>query len=325
MPPKKKQTNGSSHEQPTKSKQIAQPKEEPKEAPPSNDSKHVKANSASKKRKTPPSSSDEPRKARRSARGISSTPVDPIKLLNYLLSPSSLDLCRPKDEIEDLKNRGSNTRTYSTSTFTPFEELVCALILSRPIGHMLGLRSIRTIFNPPYEFTTSKKIHEAGFEGVRKALDAARTQHRQKTAEELVGMASMVVKDPEMDEDDLGMSGLRDACEKSVETEREMLGTSTKGLGKTGLDIFGRRVQGVWEEWYPFIDERTAKAVERLGLPGDADNLREMMEEHWGKLEVKDVEGKGEEQRRKAFVRILERAVGADLEGNIESIKAEAA
>ena len=321
MPPKKKQTNGSSHEQPTKSEQTAQPKE----APPSNDSKHVKANGASKKRKTPPSSSDEPKKARRSARGAPSSPVDPVKLLNYLLSPSSLDLCRPKDEIEDLKNRDSNTRTYSTSTFTPFEELVCALILSRPIGHMLGLRSIRTIFNPPYEFTTSKKIHEAGFEGVRKALDAARTQHRQKTAEELVGMASMVVNDPEMDEDDLGMSGLRDACEKSVETEREMLGTSTKGLGKTGLDIFGRRVQGVWEEWYPFIDERTAKAVEGLGLPRDAEKLREMMEEHWGKLEVKDVEGKDEEQRRKAFVRILERAVGADLEGNIESIKAGAA
>ena len=49
------------------------------------------------------------------------------------------------------------------------------------------------------------------------------------------------------------------------------------------------------------------------------------MEEHWGKLEVKDVEGKDEEQRRKAFVRILERAVGANLEGNIESVKAEAA
>ena len=319
MSPKKKQTNGTNPEKPAKKEQPTQSKEEPKDTT-------QKTNGSSKKRKAPSNTTTASNKSRRSARGAPTTPVNTVKLLNYLLSPTSLPLCRPKDETEDLKNRSSNTRAYSTSIFTPFEELVCALILSRPIGHMLGLRSIRTIFNKPYEFTTAKKIHEAGYEGVREALDAARTQHRQKTAEEIVGMASMVVKDPEMDEDDLGMYGLREACDKSVEEERKMLKSNVKGLGKTGLDIFGRRVQGVWEEWYPFVDERTGKAVERLGLPNDAEELRKLIEEKWEDLQVGDIEAQNEaEKKRKAFVRILERAVGADLEGNIEALKAEAA
>jgi hypothetical protein len=319
MPPKKRQTNGTSPEKPAKKEQPAQSKEEPKDTT-------QKTNGPSKKRKAPPTTTIASNKFRRSARGAPTTPIDTVKLLNYLLSPTSLSLCRPRDETEDLKTRGANARAYSTSTFTPFEELVCALILSRPIGHMLGLRSIRTIFNEPYDFTTAKKIHEAGYEGVREALDAARTQHRQKTAEEIVGMASMVVKDPEMDEDDLGMYGLREACNKNAEEEGKMLKSNVKGLGKTGLDIFGRRIQGVWEEWYPFLDERTRKAVEGLGLLGGAEELRKMMEEKWEELETGDIEAQNEaEKKRKAFVTILERAVGADLEGNIEALRAQAA
>lgn len=62
-------------------------------------------------------------------------------------------------------------------------------------------------------------------------------------------------------------------------------------------------------------------AAEKLGLPCSAEELR-----NWKKLEVKDIEAKDEdEKKRKTFVRILERAGGADFEGNVDSIKSEAA
>jgi len=123
--------------------------------------------------------------ARRSARSAPPQATDPTKILNFLLSPSALPLCRPKDETEALKADNSPHRTYASSTFSPFEELVCAVILSRPISHALGVRSIRTLLNAPCEFTTPKAIREAGAEGRREALDIAKTQHRQKTADEL--------------------------------------------------------------------------------------------------------------------------------------------
>ena len=321
MPPRKAQTKGSA----AKPVEAGAKPAAKNEAPTSTTNSDAKADRIPNKRKAPASS--EPKKApRRSARGAASAPVDAVKILQFLLSPSSLDLCRPKDEIEDLKARGPEIRTYSTSTFTPFEELVCAVILSRPIGHMLGLRSIRTIFNPPYEFTTPKRIREAGNEGCRQALDQARTQHRQKTAEELVLLSDAVVDSWGHGDEDVSLEQVREASGHDCEEEREMLKKNVKGLGKTGLDIFGRRIQGVWQEFYPFVDQRTLAAAEKLGLPSSVEELRAMLDENWEKLEVEDIEAKDEEEKkRKAFVRILEKAVGADLEGSIDSIKSKAA
>lgn len=326
MPPKKAQTKDRAVEKPTEAGASPQPVADSKNENLTSESNNdVKVDGTSKKRKS--TASSESKKApRRSARSAAAAPVDSVKTIQFLLSPSSLDLCCPKEEIEELKTRGPDFRTYSTSEFTPFEELVCAVILSRPIGHRLGLRSIRTIFNPPYEFTTPKKIREAGNERCRKALDEARTQHRQKTAEELVLLAEAVVNSLGHGDEDVSLERVREESGYDYDKEREMLRKNIKGLGKTGLDIFGRRIQSVWLRAYPLVDQRTLAAVEKLGLPASAEKLRDLLHEKWEQFDVEDIEAKDEaEKRRKAYVRILERAIGADLEGNIDSIKSQAA
>ena len=187
-----------------------------------------KKSSVPSKRKA--ATKDEPSKApRRSARGAHQPSVDPVKILQFLLSSSSTDLCRPKDEIEDLKTRGADIRTYSSSTFTPFEELICAAILSRPISHALGLRSIRTILNDPWNFTTAKALREAGSEGRRKALDEARTQHRQKTADELGYLAEVLADKLGENEDDVEMGIVRKECEQDADKVSTSLRTSSLG------------------------------------------------------------------------------------------------
>lgn len=278
------------------------------------------------KRKAKSKAKDEPSKApRRSTRGAPQTPIEPVKMVNLLLSPDSIDLCRPKDETDDLKIRG-NIKTYSISAFSPFEELVCAVILSRPISHALGLRSIRTIFNDPHNFTSPKAILKAGAEGRRQALDDAKTQHRQKTAEELGLLADLANGTLGDGEDDVSLEKVRKDGEHDQEKEREILRKNVKGLGKTGLDIFGRRIQGIWPAFYPFVDQRTAAALEKLGLPADAEDLDQFLTERWKEFEIRDIDAKDDdEQKRKAFVRVLERALGADLEGNTDTFKTKAA
>ena len=97
-------------------------------------------------------------------------------------------------------------------------------------------------------------------------------------------------------------------------------------MGKTGTEIFRRRVQGVWPEFYPFIDKKTCAALDHLGLPSDAESLKQLISKHWKELEIKDIEADDEEaKQRKIFVRILEHAVGAELEGKVEDVKAKAA
>ena len=315
----------------------------------SEETKHIskgdKTSAVPSKRKA--ATKDEPSKApRRSARGTQQPSTDPVKMLQFLVSPASTDLCRPKDEIEDLKARGSHIKTYSSSAFTPFEELICAVILSRPISHALGLRSIRTIFNDPWKFNAPKSLREAGPDGRRKALDEARTQHRQKTADELGLLADVLVDKLGDNEDDVTMERVRRECDHDAEKvskpilllvldevsllnslkELNIIKTSVKGMGKTGIDIFRRRIQGVWPECYPFIDQKTSASLEMFGLPSEAKDLENSIERHWKELEVEGIEAKDEkEEKRKVFVRLLEHAVGAHLEGNVDAVKVEAA
>ena len=280
-------------------------------------------NGTSKKRKANDGATKRPSKAaRRSSRSAIVEPVDPIKLINYLLSPDSLRLCSPKDELSDIESCGQDLRTYTTNPFTPFEELVCALVLSRPIGHMLGLRSIRTLFNDPHNLSTPKAIKAAGKDGCRAVLDEARTQHRQKTAEELVLLADAVTETLGDGEDDRSLEKMRKSCGHDVGKEREMLKKNVKGMAKTGIDIFGRRIQGAWEEWYPFADDRTLKAMESLGLTEGVQGLVRTIESNWEDIEIQDMLEKDEkEKKRNVFVMILERAVGADLEGNVGEVR----
>jgi hypothetical protein len=91
-------------------------------------------------------------------------------------------------------------------------------------------------------------------------------------------------------------------------------------LGNTGLDIFLRRVQWLWEAGYPFVDSRTWQALKQVGLPQDAEELKKVVEENWSKLETKKLAGDNEAaKKRRAFVVILERVTGANLEGKIDA------
>lgn len=277
---------------------------------------------ASKKRKTdaPPPREGE----RKSGRGAQKAQPTTEQLLNYLLSEASADFCRPEDEAQEL-NEKSELRTYSSSALSPFEELICAVVLSRPISHKLGLRSIRTILNDPYSFTTPKAIISAGKEKRHQALVDAKTQHKEKTAEQLGLVADVVAHKFGKDDTDTSLDKLRDQANKGWDMERDLLQDNIKGIGRTGLDIFFRRVQWLWPEAYPFVDERSSRGIEKLGLPKNPDELAKTLNRYWAKLDTNAVEGDKETKKRRAFVIICERATSADLEGKSDAILEAAA
>ncbi|KAJ4375515.1 hypothetical protein N0V86_007047 [Didymella sp. IMI 355093] len=243
------------------------------------------------------------------------------QILKFLLSDAAVEICRPEDELEDLSKRGKDIKTYA-QLLSPFEELVCAVVLSRPISHRLGLRTIRTILNPPYEFKDAETIKAAGAEKIYQSLDDARTQHRGKTTEEIEHIAE-AVKNNDWHND---LEKLRKQTKNTVDEEREVLQSSIKGLGKTGLNIFYRRIQWLWDEAYPFVDARTQNSLEKLGLPEEPEKVVDLIGSYWQDLNFNDSEEFDDEQRkRRAFVILLERSVGADLEKKIEGVLAAAA
>ncbi|KAF1926303.1 uncharacterized protein M421DRAFT_102639 [Didymella exigua CBS 183.55] len=202
-----------------------------------------------------------------------------------------------------------DTATYA-QLLSPFVELVCAVILSRPISNRLGLCTIRTVLNSPYEFTDADTIRAAGAEIIYQSRNDARTQHRGKTTEE-IELIAVVIQSNDWHND---LEKIRKQTKNSVDEERDR------------RNIFYRRIQRFWDEAYPFIDARTADSLEKLGLPNDPDEIVERIEKNWQDLKFDNSEEFGEEDRkRRAFVLLLERSVGADLEKKIEDVLARGA
>lgn len=246
--------------------------------------------------------------------------ASPTQILRYLLSEAGLEASRSEMENQHARALSPCITTYS-QLLTPYEELLCAIILSRAIPRDLGLQIIRTVLNAPYHFSTSVAIKIAGPDKVRQALRSACPQHTGKIADEVHILADAISNNNWHND----LAKLRRLGKGSVEAEREVLRRSIKGMGKTGLDLFYRRVQWQWDEIFPYINERTLASLEKLGLPKRPESLLKMIEVRWAELGIEDLdEFSSEEQWKRAFVMLLERAVGADWEKKIQHVREEA-
>ncbi|KAF6815364.1 hypothetical protein CPLU01_14167 [Colletotrichum plurivorum] len=216
-------------------------------------------------------------------------------------------------EESDAEESAKSLLTYPNSPLTPFQNLVAALLLSKPISHRLGLRTINTLLNPPFGLRTPQDLAEAGFQGRGKVMWEARTQHKEKTAAQLGELVCGVREICGGDEDVEQMDGLRERI-KNPESVKEaqkrlekILTDGIKGIGPTGAGIFMRRVQGRWDEVFPYADQRALDAAVRFGLIEEGDAAREL---------AAKVDGD-----RGQFVRLLDVLVGIHLEKMDEALR----
>lgn len=197
---------------------------------------------------------------------------------------------------------------YPQSALTPFQNLVAACLLSKPFSHRLGLRTIQTLLNPPFGIRTVADLDEAGYEGRRKVMWEARTQHKEKTAAQLGdlvdGVKELCGGEGDADEDLSELKGLKAELE-GLEAEaaqgkvKETL-TKIKGIGPGVVGIFLRRIQGDWKEVFPYADDRSLAAAVQFGL----------LKEGEGAQVLADQVGSD----RAKFVRLLDTLIGLDLE-----------
>lgn len=244
----------------------------------------------------------------------SSSPHE-AEIIRFLLSTRALELCE-NPKTDPPSSDGKTEKDYFTPTLTPFEHLLCAIILSRPISHVLGQRTIKTVLNEPWNFSDPKNILKAGKENADgktqrvEAMEKAKTQHRQKTAAQLGGLAQVVVDEKWDEENDGSLKGLLKVTSGKESELRKVLKGKIKGMGDTGVDIFLRRVQGCkgWERIGWFVDGKTGDALKELGLPTNGEEIKKLVEEI------------GEADVRMNYVLVLERALGIILEGKQKEI-----
>ncbi|MCO6441552.1 MAG: hypothetical protein J5I81_10780 [Nitrococcus mobilis] len=97
---------------------------------------------------------------------------------------------------------------------------------------------------------------------------------------------------------------LRIQAHYQLAKERALL-KGFKGIGNTGADIFLREVQLVWDEVYPYADEKVLRSAEKLGLPSDPQGLSALV-------------------AREDFARLAAGLIRVDLERAYEKVRAEA-
>ena len=171
-------------------------------------------------------------------------------------------------------------------------------------------------------------MQNAGSKQHHQALWDARTQHKGKTAEQIGQIAGIVLDKYTASSDKEGTQLQKALDDNSGDVDKALddLKEHIKGLGPTGVNIFLRRVQWLWQAGYPYIDDRTGLSLRKLGLPEEADDLEKALDQQWSKLDKKNVFGRDDAtKKRRAFVIVLERAIGADLEGKIDAVLEAAA
>ncbi|CZR50376.1 uncharacterized protein PAC_00248 [Phialocephala subalpina] len=309
---KKKQAKGEEEQKQQHEEVEEQEQEEHTELAEQQDQSSVEGEgeepSTGDKRKEAPTDEEPEPKASK----ISSAFPKQQKIISFLLSDAALAFC------QNAENASSSGKGYFSAGLAPFEHLLCAIILSKPLSHNLGQRTIATVLNEPYAWKNANDVLEAG----KKSDEAYRKDSEGgTTAGEMGEMAQLVVDEGWDPEGDGSLNGLLEKVQSGEgegdgdmqETLRKEV-TKIKGVGGTAGDIFLRRVQGCkgWEGLGWFVDGKTKEALEGVGLPADGEKIKKLIED----LDSKNV--------RQDFVAVLERALGVSLDGKMDELKKEA-
>lgn len=146
------------------------------------------------------------------------------------------------------------------NTPAPLFQLLCAALLySARISTANATRALHALFDAG--LTTPEKMAKASWQARVDVLTAHGYKRYDESTSTMLGQAAERV----LVSYDGDLRKLRRAALFDAGTERELL-MEFKGIGPVGADIFLREVQGVWEEVYPYADDRVLAAAGRLGL-----------------------------------------------------------
>lgn len=179
-----------------------------------------------------------------------------------------------------------------------FQLLYASLLFSARIAAENAAEATRALIKA--KLTTPEKMAQATWQ---ERVDVI-TWHGYKRYDErtstMLGDAAQLL----LDKYGGDLRQLREAAQFDPAREKKLL-TQFKGIGSVGADIFLREIQGVWEEAYPYADQRVLKAAKQLGLGSSAEQLSSLVpREDFPKLVAAlvrvDLEKKYDEVRKAA-------------------------
>lgn len=150
-----------------------------------------------------------------------------------------------------------------------FQLLVLTLLMSARIRARVAVGAARALFEAGW--TTTSKMADSTWEQRTKVLNQSGYARYDESTSRMLG----ATVDHLLDAYGGDLRKLRDEAERHPRRERELL-KRCKGIGDTGVDLFFREVQIVWDELDPFADDRATSSAAALGLPDTPQALRQL-------------------------------------------------
>ncbi|KAF0096084.1 MAG: hypothetical protein E1N59_51 [Puniceicoccaceae bacterium 5H] len=181
-----------------------------------------------------------------------------------------------------------------------FQLLTAALLFSARIGAPQAVRAARALLDAG--LTTPDKMAAATWEHRVKILNEnGYARYDESTARMLADTCDILQEQYGGD-----LRKLHQQAGGDVDVLRKHL-QAFKGIGATGSGIFLREAQAVWTDVAPFVDQKAAKAAQKLGLSGDPQQLFKQVEE-----------------KPLQMARLVAALVRVDLANDIDSLKPDA-
>lgn len=157
------------------------------------------------------------------------------------------------------------------NTPAPLFQLLClSLLSSARISADIAMAAAKALTKDG--LTTPKKMVDATWEHRTKVLNrSGYARYDESTSRYLADTADLLLERYDGD-----LRQLRDKA-RGKPTEAERLLTEFKGIGQAGAGMFLREAQVVWNEFAPFLDDRTRRSANEIGLPKDPKRLRELV------------------------------------------------
>ncbi|PKX97408.1 uncharacterized protein P174DRAFT_510431 [Aspergillus novofumigatus IBT 16806] len=165
--------------------------------------------------------------------------------------------------IEDFGRQPLEGTSLAKEPLTASPETVLAMVLdamlkSRPISHDLSQRAV-------------SKLIDEGYHDIRKLGESTWEERTMQGATNLGDLADFVNGQYDGDLNNL----LKKAGNDRKKTRDLIKGI--KGLGDLGVDLFLNNVQSVWPSMTPFLDARSLKTADELGIGTDLEAIYESL------------------------------------------------
>ncbi|KAF7158256.1 hypothetical protein CNMCM5623_003025 [Aspergillus felis] len=177
--------------------------------------------------------------------------------------------------IEEFSRQPLEGTSLAKEPLTASPETVLAMVIdamlkSRPISHDLAQRAVNKLIDEGYH--DIRKLGESSWEERTMVLkDGGYNRYREQGATNLGDLADFV--NGQYDGD---LNNLLEKAGKDRKKTRDLI-KGIKGLGDLGVDIFLNNVQSVWPSMAPFLDARSLKTAEELGIGTDLEAIYESL------------------------------------------------